>query len=138
MEDEIQRNIDRLRHDDPIVRYWAVLYLEERCDKAAVPALIDTLCDQDEAVRGVAARALASFGPAAETAIPALKQTMDDAEVWVRNAAAYALSKIEAGEQDIVSAYLRFTGKRTSVRTSSGGVSAGSVKYTSSDGPTTS
>ena len=96
--DEVQRNVERLKHDDPIVRYWAVLYLEDRCDEAAIPALIETLSDQDEAVRGVAARALASFGAAAETAIPALRQAMDDAEVWVRNAAAYALSKIEAGE----------------------------------------
>jgi HEAT repeat protein len=45
--EEIQVHIDRLKHEDPDVRYWAVLYLEHVADAAAVPALIEVLTYDD-------------------------------------------------------------------------------------------
>lgn len=48
--------------------------------KAAVPALIEALADEDEKVRSAAAFALAEFGPAAKAAVPALTQMIVTAD----------------------------------------------------------
>lgn len=93
-EDNIREYIGRLKHQDPEVRYWAVLYLEHLCDAAAIPALVDVLCSGDNDMRGAAAKALAKFGVSARDAIPALTEACKSEDVWVSAAAAYALRMI--------------------------------------------
>ena len=92
---DIQVHIERLRHEDPEVRYWAVLYLEHIADAAAVPALIEVLtCDNND-LRGAAAKALARFGLDAREAIPALTSAAQEEDAWVSTTAAYALRMIQ-------------------------------------------
>jgi len=94
-EDDIQVHIERLKHNDPEVRYWAILYLEYLCDPAAIPALIEVLGSDDNDMRGAAARALAKFGADASSAVPALSDASRDEDVWVRTTSAYALRMIQ-------------------------------------------
>jgi HEAT repeat protein len=61
---------------------------------AAVPALIDTLRDEDEHVRYHCVVALGMIGPAASHAIPALKQMRQDSYREVHWAAVVSLRKI--------------------------------------------
>jgi HEAT repeat protein len=89
-------HIERLKHKDPEVRYWAVLYLEYIADAAAIPALINVLNYDDNDLRGAAAKALARFGPEAKDAVPALAAAAQDEDVWISSTAAYALRIIEA------------------------------------------
>ena len=93
-EDSIKQYIERLKHKDPEVRYWAVMYLEYLCDPAAIPALIDVLGGGDNDMRGAAAKALAKFGDSARDAIPALTEACKSEDVWVSATAAYALRMI--------------------------------------------
>jgi HEAT repeat protein len=92
--EEIQVHIDRLKHEDPDVRYWAVLYLEHVADAAAVPALIEVLTYDDNDLRGAAAKALAKLGSDAREAIPALTAAAGEDDAWVSSTAAYALRMI--------------------------------------------
>jgi len=92
---EIQVHIDRLKHKDPEVRYWAVMYLEYLADAAAVPALIEVLSYDDNDLRGAAAKALAKFGPDAREAIPALTSAAQEEDAWISTTAAYALRMIQ-------------------------------------------
>ena len=92
---EIQTYTEMLKHKDPEVRYWAVLYLEHIADAAAVPALIEVLTHDDNDLRGAAAKALARLGSEAREAIPALTSAAQDEDVWVSTTAAYALRMIE-------------------------------------------
>ena len=92
---EIQVHIESLKHEDPDVRYWAVLYLEHIADAAAAPALIEVLNYDDNDLRGAAAKALAKLGAGAREAIPALTAAAQDEDVWVSTTAAYALRMIE-------------------------------------------
>ena len=92
---EIQVHIESLKHEDPDVRYWAVLYLEHIADAAAAPALIEVLNYDDNDLRGAAAKALAKLGSDAREAIPALTAAAQDEDVWVSTTAAYALRMIE-------------------------------------------
>ena len=62
--------------------------------KDAVPALMQALKDQDEWVRGNAARALGWIGSGAKDAVPALIQALQDQDAQVRFAAAYALGQV--------------------------------------------
>ena len=93
-ESQIQTYLEGLKNEDPIIRYWAVLYFEKLGDKVAVPALIQALGDEDEAVRGAVAKALGAIGPDAAAAVSALKGALEDSDVWVCRCAAYALEKI--------------------------------------------
>jgi HEAT repeat protein len=92
---EIQVHIESLKHEDPEVRYWAVLYLEYLADAAAVPALIEVLTHDENDLRGAAAKALAKLGPEAREAIPALTSAAQEEDAWVSTTAAYALRMIE-------------------------------------------
>ena len=92
---DIQVHIERLKHEDPEVRYWAVLYLEHIADAAAVPALIEVLTYDENDLRGAAAKALARFGPEAEEAVPALRSAAQEEDAWISTTAAYALRMIE-------------------------------------------
>jgi HEAT repeat protein len=94
-EDNIKQYVQRLKHEDPEVRYWAVLYLEYLCDPAAIPALINVLCSSDNDMRGAAAKALAKFGATAREAIPALTEACKSEDVWVSTTATYALRMIK-------------------------------------------
>lgn len=95
MSSDIQVHIERLKHKDPEVRYWAVMYLEYIADAAAIPALIDVLNYDDNDLRGAAAKALARFGSEAKDAVPALTAAAQDEDVWISSTAAYALRMIE-------------------------------------------
>lgn len=92
---DIQVHIDRLKHKDPEVRYWAVLYLEHIADAAALPALIEVLAYGDNDMRGAAAKALARLGPDAKDAIHALTAAAGEDDAWVSSNAAYALRMIQ-------------------------------------------
>jgi len=94
--EELQIYIKQLNHQDPEARYWAVAYLEQAADPESVPALIQTLSDGDLYVRGGAAKALASIGPAASDAIPALTECLKHEDAWVCKSAEYALEKIQS------------------------------------------
>jgi HEAT repeat protein len=94
-EDDIQLNIERLKHSDPEVRYWAVLYLEYSCDPAAIPALIEVVGSDDNDMRGAAARALGKFGSSARDAIPTLAEACKDEDLWVRTTSEHALRMIQ-------------------------------------------
>jgi HEAT repeat protein len=60
---------------------------------AAVPRLRQALADEDAAVRGAAAWALAGIGPGAKDAMPDLRKALDDANGQARVGAAYALCR---------------------------------------------
>ena len=92
--EELQIYTKQLNHQDPEARYWAVAYLEQAADPESVPALIQTLSDGDLYVRGGAAKALASIGPAASDAIPALTKCLKHEDEWICKTAEYALEKI--------------------------------------------
>jgi HEAT repeat protein len=62
--------------------------------KAAVPALIKALGDDDPATRSEVLMALGAIGPDAQAAVPAVIKALHDPEVSVRYAACYALGKI--------------------------------------------
>jgi hypothetical protein len=61
----------------------------------AVPALIDALQDEHEAVRSNAVAALMGMGPMARDSIPALTRLREDDNERVRQHAARALEKIK-------------------------------------------
>lgn len=62
--------------------------------KAAVPALVQALGREDEAVRWHAARTLSAIGPDAQDAVPDLIKALDDRAVKVQAYAAFALGSI--------------------------------------------
>ena len=59
-----------------------------------VPVLIETLKDQDPAMRSYAAKSLGKFGPEARDAVPNLTEALKDQDRNVRIGAAYALAQI--------------------------------------------
>ena len=61
---------------------------------AAVPHLINVLQEQDEHIRGTAARVLGQMGPDAKAAIPNLIETLNDPNEKVRRYAAFGLGRI--------------------------------------------
>ena len=72
--------------------------IEQLPIKVAVPALIQSLQDQDWYVRATAARALGKIGESAKDAVPALIQLLQDQEAEVRDYVADALEKIGTPE----------------------------------------
>ena len=63
--------------------------------KAAVPALIQLLRDEDEEAQMVATRTLGQMGPVAKAAIPALTDLLRNGPTGLREDAADALKAIE-------------------------------------------
>ena len=102
-EQKVERLIKKLGHKKAKVRANAVEALG-RIGEDAVPALIQTLRDQDVEgfVRENAAEALGSIGKDAKDAVPALIQALKDESIGVREDAAYLLGKI--GSEDTVPA----------------------------------
>lgn len=100
-ENEIRIHIERLKHKDPEVRYWAVLYLEYLADAAAIPALIGVLNYDDNDLRGAAAKALARFGPDAREAVPTLRAAAQEEDAWISTTAAYALRMIQGDDERV-------------------------------------
>jgi HEAT repeat protein len=94
--------IDQLRSPEVLRRIEAVHTLQERKSEAAVivPALIDTLKDEDSHVRRDAAGALGSFGKEAQSAIPALQLALRDRDASVRRTAGIALLRIDPNRGD--------------------------------------
>jgi HEAT repeat protein len=78
-------------------RITAVRLLQHRQGDAAtvVPALIESLKDQDGDIRWSAAIGLGYFGDQAKEAIPALQEAEKDRDARVREAATVALSRID-------------------------------------------
>lgn len=89
--------LEQLKASEPLRRIEAVHTLQERKEDAdqVVPALTEALQDENTYVRRDAARALGSFGAAANSAIPALRAARRDREPSVRKAADIALSRID-------------------------------------------
>ena len=77
-----------------------------RCDRAAVPVLIQALSDRDPAIREQAAFVLADIGEAAKAAVPHLIQILHQhPESSISGSAAYALEKIgTAAVPDLIQA----------------------------------
>ena len=78
---------------NPDVRSTAAEALS-KVGSAALPALIQSLNDEDRSVRYLAAETLGRLGPAAEEALPALIQALKDPDSGVRSSAATALKRI--------------------------------------------
>jgi len=60
----------------------------------AVPSLVEALRDENEGVRWGSAVALGRIGPKAKEAVPALEKSLKDEKGLVRSMAAYALTQI--------------------------------------------
>jgi len=71
-----------------------------------VPALIDTLEDEDESVRSRAAEALGKIGPTAKEAVPTLIDALQDQDESVRSRAAEALGEIGPTAKEAVPALI--------------------------------
>ena len=83
-----------LRND----RNIRMLRLEEEAralDKTAVPALIQTLKDEDPKARWFAATVLRAIGPLTKDVVPALTEALKDKDADVRGAASWALEQIK-------------------------------------------
>lgn len=91
---------EKLKDEDPNIRYWAARSLGSFGPKAvdAVPPLIQALKDPDDNVRLGAAYALAEVGPEANEAVPTLQESLKDKHNGVRVAAVYALKRIQGGK----------------------------------------
>jgi HEAT repeat protein len=89
--------IQQLHGKEAAQRLHAVKALGERCAEAdvVVPALAETLRDEDAFVRRDAAAALGKIGAGAKTAVPALLAAMQDRNAGVRQEAARALKRID-------------------------------------------
>jgi len=88
--------VRQLKDPDASLRLQAIKALKDRISEAAVvPALTETLKDDNAFVRRDAALALGKIGPDARPALPALTATLKDREHSVRKAAADALKKID-------------------------------------------
>ena len=62
---------------------------------SSIPTLIETLTDEDEQVRGGAAKVLGNMGAAAKAAVPALRERLKDNDESVRATVKEALTNIE-------------------------------------------
>lgn len=93
----VQELIEKVRDKKARVERWsavselATLGAEA---KAAVPALIDALADEDQFLREGAAQALGKIGAEAKAAIPALKNALRDPQLFVGPEAGLALWRI--------------------------------------------
>src|SRR5262249_17257568 len=87
------------RNPEARIRHYAADALGEigPAAKAAVPALISALKDQDWEVRRATANALGKIGPAPKDAVPGLMVALKDPESVVRSSAAAALKEIALG-----------------------------------------
>jgi HEAT repeat protein len=81
-------------------RIRAVRLLSQRKGDAAkiVPALIESLKDEDGDVRWSAAIGLGYFGEQAKAAVPALREAERDPDARVREGARVALSRIDPSQ----------------------------------------
>ena len=88
--------IDDLGSSEDSDRIKAVRWLQHRSGDAAkvVPALIESLQDEDPDVRWSAAIGLGYFGEKAESALPALEEAQQDQDPRVREGARVAISRI--------------------------------------------
>jgi HEAT repeat protein len=89
--------IEQLKSPESLRRLEAIHTLQERKGEAAeiVPALVESLQDENPHVRRDAARALGSFGAEATNSIPALQAALRDRDTSVRRAVGVALSRID-------------------------------------------
>ncbi len=87
---------EALRANDSLL-WWTAEALEkiDSKAKAAVPALIEALKDEDYEVRWRATQALGQIGRDAKAAVPALIEILKDKNVMVRQGAAQALGEID-------------------------------------------
>jgi HEAT repeat protein len=84
----------QLKDADPVLRREAVREIADRDADLAIPALTESLRDENLYVRHDAAIALGKFGLSAAAAIPALTAALNDKEKSVRTSAAASLKKI--------------------------------------------
>jgi HEAT repeat protein len=90
--------IEKLKDQQPDMRYWAARELGKTTDPAAKPAavtaLVEALGDPEETVRMGAAYGLGDLGPDAKSAVPALQKARNDPSKQVRDGVVYALKQI--------------------------------------------
>lgn len=89
---DLSELLEGLRSHDSAVRALAARDLGEAGDLAALPALLDALCDPAVTVRALAAEALGALGDA--HAVPPLLQALHDAHEEVRWSVARALQHL--------------------------------------------
>jgi len=90
----VPRLIEALQVKDARLRAAAIIARIGPPARAAVPALIDALGDENSETRNEVLFALGAIGPAAEAAVPAITKALRDPDMNVRYAACYALSQI--------------------------------------------
>jgi len=94
----VERLIERLDDDDLVVRLHAAITLGSFREEAvaAVPVLLQMLCNDKVADRKMACYALGEIGAA--EAVPALHEALGDPHAGVRQAAHSALAKLGPAE----------------------------------------
>jgi len=70
-------------------------YALGRIGRPALPALVEALTDENEQVRGGAAKVLGNMGAAAKASVPALRERLQDNDESVRATVKEALTNIE-------------------------------------------
>jgi HEAT repeats len=85
---------EKLRSNDPAVRYQAVSALSTNENHASILLLIDALSDTNRGIRIEAAETLGKWK--AKEATGSLIRALGDSEMWVRAQAAAALGEIRA------------------------------------------
>ncbi|MBN2474576.1 MAG: HEAT repeat domain-containing protein [Pirellulales bacterium] len=93
-EEAVPRLIGALGAKEVRARAAAILARIGPPAKAAVPALIEALSDENAETRGEILLALAAIGPEAKAAVPAAGKALQDEDMNVRYAACYALGQI--------------------------------------------
>ena len=101
----VERLAEFLHHRKSTYRRAALVGLTRYgpAAEAAVPALVDSLGDNDARIRRATVEALGAIGSNAEAAVPALVECLDDSDTNVRRAAAEALGNIGPKAEPAVS-----------------------------------
>jgi len=93
-EDAVPPLIEALEHEEVRGLVAATIARIGPAAKAAVPALIEALSDENPRIRNEVLFAIAAIGPEAKEAVPMVAKLLNDPEMDVRYGACYALGKI--------------------------------------------
>jgi len=90
----VPRLIEALKHEQMRSEVAMIIARIGTPAKAAVPALVKSLDDEDPQTRSEVLFALAAIGPDAAASVPAVSKLLDDPEASVRYGACFALGKM--------------------------------------------